>query len=88
MQLNQIFFDGQVFVGLQARESVLKFQQKNVEVTEEMIKANIYKIYYQLVVSKQQIELLDANIDRFEKLLKDTRNIYKTDLQKNWMLTK
>ena len=76
VQLNQLLFDGQVFVGLQARESVLKFQQKNVEVTEEMIKASIYKIYYQLVVSKQQVELLDANIERFEKLLKDTRIIY------------
>ncbi len=76
VQLNQLLFDGQVFVGLQARESVLKFQQKNVEVTEEMIKANIYKIYYLLVMSKEQIELLDATIERFEKLLKDTRIIY------------
>jgi len=77
VELNQILFDGQVFVGLQARETILKFQQKNVEVTEELIKANIYKIYYQLVVSKKQIELLDANIARFEKLLHDTREIYK-----------
>lgn len=76
VQLNQLLFDGQVFVGLQARETVLQFQRKNVEVTEEMIKTNIHKIYYQLVVSKQQIELLDANIDRFEKLLKDTRIIH------------
>ncbi|MGZ8558074.1 MAG: TolC family protein [Chitinophagaceae bacterium] len=76
IKLDQLLFDGQVFVGLLARESVLKFQQKNVEVTEEMIKANIYKIYYQLVVSKQQVELLDANIERFEKLFHDTRIIY------------
>ena len=75
LQLNQLLFDGQVFVGLQARETVLKFQQKNVEVTEEMIRTNIYKIYYQLVASKQTIELLDANIERYEKLLKDTRII-------------
>src|SRR5690606_38045439 len=76
VQLNQILFDGQVFVGLQARETVLKFQEKNAEITEEMIRTNIYKIYYQLVASKQQIELLDANIERFEKLLRDTRIIY------------
>ncbi len=76
VQLNQILFDGQVFVGLKARKSVLEFQEKNVEVTEETIKANVYKIYYQLVVSKQQVELLDANIERFEKLLKETRVIY------------
>lgn len=76
VQINQILFDGQVFVGLQARETVLKFQEKNAEITEEMIRTNIYKIYYQLVASKEQIELLDANIDRFEKLLRDTRIIY------------
>jgi outer membrane protein len=76
IQLNQLLFDGQVFVGLQARETVMKFQQKNLEVTEELIKANIYKIYYQLAVSKKQIELLDANIARFEQLFRDTRIIY------------
>lgn len=77
LELNQILFDGQVFVGLQARKTALEFQQKNAEITEETIKANIYKIYYQLVVSKKQIELLDANIDRVEKLLHDTKEIYK-----------
>lgn len=76
VSLNQLLFDGQVFVGLQARETVLKFQQKNVEVTEEMIRTNIYKIYYQLVVSRQQVELLDANIERYDKLLHDTKIIY------------
>ena len=77
VSLDQILFDGQVFVGLQARKTVVEFAQKNVEITEEMIKANIYKIYYQLVVSKTQIELLDANISRLEKLLFDTKEIYK-----------
>jgi outer membrane protein len=77
ISLDQLLFDGQVFVGLQARATTIEFSQKNVEVTEEMIKANIYKIYYQLVVGKTQIELLDANIDRLDKLQADTREIYK-----------
>ncbi|HEV8283936.1 MAG TPA: TolC family protein [Chitinophagaceae bacterium] len=77
ISLDQLLFDGQVFVGLQARQTSIDFQQKNVEVTEELIKANIYKIYYQLVASKTQIELLDANIARLEKLLNDTREIFK-----------
>ena len=76
LQLQQLLFDGQVFVGLQAREASMQFQQKALEVTEENIKVNIYKIYYQLVVSKSQVELLDANIDRIEKLLKDVKVIY------------
>lgn len=76
VSLTQLLFDGQVFVGLMARDATMRFSKKNVEVTEEVIKANIYKIYYQLVVSKTQVELLDANIALIEKLLRDTRIIY------------
>ena len=75
--LDQLLFDGQVFVGLQARQTAIDFRTKNAEVTEQMIKANIYKIYYQLIASKTQIQLLDANIARLDKLLHDTREIYK-----------
>jgi outer membrane protein TolC len=73
VSLNQILFDGQVFVGLQARETLIKFQEKKAEITEEAIRANVYKIYYQLVASKTQIELLDANIELLNKLQHDTR---------------
>lgn len=75
--LTQVLFDGQVFVGLQARKTTIDARQKAAEVTEENIKANIYKIYYQLVVSKTQIDLLDANLARLQKLDHDTREIYK-----------
>jgi len=76
VSLNQILFDGQVFVGLQARGATLDFARKNVEVTEEQIKANIYKIYYQLVAGRTQVELLDSNISRLQRLHRDTRIIY------------
>ncbi len=76
-QLQQLLFDGQVFVGLQARKTSIDFATKNVAVTEEAIKTNIYKIYYQLVVSKTQIQLLDANIQRFQKLKHDANEMYK-----------
>ena len=77
VQLQQMLFDGQVFVGLQARSTLMQYQQKALEVTEENIKVNVYKVYYQLVVSKSQIDLLDANIERIEKLLKDVKEIYR-----------
>jgi len=44
LQLQQLLFDGQVFVGLQARNASMKFQNKAVEITEEAIKVNINKI--------------------------------------------
>ena len=75
--LKQILFDGQVFVGLQARKTALKNALLTEEVTKEQIKTNVYKIYYQLVVAKRQIGTLDANIANYEKLLHDTKEIYK-----------
>ncbi|HNF30365.1 MAG TPA: TolC family protein [Chitinophagaceae bacterium] len=76
IQLRQLLFDGQVFVGLQARKASMEFAKKNAEVVVENIKVNIYKIYYQLVVSKTQIELLNTNIERIEKLKHDANQLY------------
>src|SRR6476469_6817950 len=77
LDVQQILFDGQVFIGLMAKKTAIEFSTRTAEVTNELIKANIYKIYYQLVVGKKQIESIDANIARFEKLLIDTKEIYK-----------
>jgi outer membrane protein TolC len=52
-------------------------QRKNAAVTEEVIKANIYKIYYQLSASKTQLNILDANIERLNKLAHDAEIMYK-----------
>ncbi len=77
IQLNQLLFDGQVFIGLKARETSIAFQTKNAEVTEEMIKANIYKIYYQLAASNTLLDVLDANITRLTKLKSDANELFK-----------
>jgi len=74
---NQLIFDGQVFVALQARATSLDMQRKNAALTEENIKANIYKIYYQLSASKTQLNILDANIERLNKLAHDADVMYK-----------
>src|SRR5437868_9043543 len=77
LDVSQLLFDGQVFIGIVARNEVMNYARKNVDVTKEMIKANIYKIYYQIVVGKKQMGSIDANIERFEKLLADTKEIFK-----------
>jgi len=76
VDFSQILFDGQVFIGLKARSAALQLATLSSEVTKEQIKANVYKLYYQLVVGKQQATSIDANITRFEKLLSDTKEIY------------
>jgi len=71
--LSQKLFDGAVFVGLKARSSALDYYKKNIDLTIEGLTVNVYKTYYSLVVSKTQLELLDANIARAAKFLHDTK---------------
>ena len=73
IQLNQKLFDGAVFVGLKARTTALDYYKKAIDLTIENLSVTVYKTYYSLVVSKTQLELLDANIARAEKFLHDTK---------------
>lgn len=71
--LTQTLFDGSVFVGLKARKTVMDYARKAVDLTVEELSVQVYKVYYQLVVSKTQIQLEDSNIYRAAKLLHDTK---------------
>ncbi len=76
VSLSQLLFDGQVFVGLQARDASIAFATKGAELTSEIIKANVLKIYYQLLAGSTQLELLDSTIAFVSKNLADTRVLY------------
>ena len=75
--LKQVLFDGQVFVGLQARQASLDFYRKRQEITEQLIRVNIYKVYYQLLVGKFQLAQIDANIHSQEELLHNSTEMFK-----------
>ena len=79
--IDQLLFDGQVFVGLQARRASIDYATSTQQVTEELIKSNVLKIYYQLVVGQRQVSTIDANIVRTEKLLHDTKALYENGFQ-------
>jgi outer membrane protein len=75
--LKQVLFDGQVFVGLQARQASLDFYRKRQEITEQLIRVNINKVYYQLLVAKFQLAQIDANIHSQEELLHNSTEMFK-----------
>ncbi len=75
--LKQVLFDGQVFVGLQARKASLDFYRKRQEITEQVIRANINKVYYQLLIGKFQLDQIDANIHSQEELLHNSTEMFK-----------
>lgn len=77
IDLKQLLFDGQVFVGLQARNASIEYATNNAAITQETIKANVYKVYYQLVIGYKQARQIDVNISRTEKQLYDAREMFK-----------
>ncbi|MES1226980.1 MAG: TolC family protein, partial [Bacteroidota bacterium] len=81
IQLSQTIFDGQVFVGLQARKASIDLSQNIIDLTQEKISVNIHKVYYQLVVSKTQMTQVDANIARAQKLLNDSKAMFENGFQ-------
>ncbi len=98
VMLTQTLFDGSVFVGLKARTAALDYYKKAIDLTVEDLSVNVYKVYYQLLVSKTQIALEDSNIELASKLLHDTRvmnengfaeklDVDKADVQLNNFLT-
>ena len=76
VSLSQIVFDGQVFIALKARNATVSYMEQIEKLTEENIIANVHKVYYQLVTGKVQIQLLDVNITRLEKLKHDVQIMY------------
>jgi outer membrane protein len=73
LTLKQALFDGSVFIGLKARTSAIDYSKKAIDMAVENLSVNVYKVYYQLLVSRTQVQLLDADINRATKLLSDTR---------------
>ena len=79
-QLKQILFDGQVFIGLQARTANLQVAKQTEKLTEQNIRVNIYKIYEQLLIGEKQITLLDSNIAQSNDILHDVEVLVKNGL--------
>ncbi|HEY4287031.1 MAG TPA: TolC family protein [Puia sp.] len=75
--LKQVLFDGQVFVGLQARRASLEFYHQKQEITAQMVRSNLHKIYYQLLISKTQVEQIEANITSQKELLHNSTEMFK-----------
>lgn len=77
LTLKQVLFDGQVFVGLQARQASLDFYRKREEVTEQAIRVNIYKVYYQLLIARSQMDQIDANIENQQTQLHSATEMFR-----------
>jgi outer membrane protein len=75
--LNQLLFQPDVFVGLQARATALDFAKSNIAVEKEKVREQAYKQYYAVLIAEKQLVFIKEGIVRVEKLKHDVEEIYK-----------
>ena len=75
--MNQLLFQPEVFTGLIARKTLMDFASKNIKVAEDKTIEQVQKAYYQVLIAKQQKDVLDKTIQRIEKLYNDQQQLYK-----------
>lgn len=65
--INQIIFSGSYLVGLQASKTYKQLSQRAFTRSKIETNVNVTKAYYQVLVSNEQIRLLDANIKQLKE---------------------
>jgi len=72
LQATQLLFSGTFLVGLQAVKTYKELSQRSLVRTKIETNVNVTKAYYQVLVSNEQIKLLDANISQLKQQLDQT----------------
>ncbi|MFI5157600.1 MAG: TolC family protein, partial [Sphingobacteriales bacterium] len=72
VQATQILFSGTFLVGLQAVKTYKELSQRSLIRSKIETNVNVTKAYYQVLVSNEQIKLLDANITQLKQQLDQT----------------
>jgi outer membrane protein TolC len=75
--LQQLLFQPDVFVGLQARKTALDLSSAVIDQTKEKIKDSAYRRYYAILITEKQGYFLAESIKRLEKLYHDDSIMYK-----------
>jgi outer membrane protein TolC len=80
LEASQLLFDGSYLVGLQAAKTFKELSIRNSKRTKIETAVAVSKAYYSVLVSNEQLGLLDANLVRLHKSLHDIEAYYKNGL--------
>jgi len=75
LSVNQLLFNGTYLVGLRASKTFKELSEKNYNRTKVATTVSVTKAYYQVLVSNEQMRLLDANVTQLSQQLKETTEL-------------
>lgn len=76
--LNQNIFTRDLLLASNTAKDVRKQSRQNIVRTQIDVVADVSKAYYDILLTNQQIQVLDEDIIRLERSLKDARNQYES----------
>lgn len=82
VQVSQQIFNKAVFTGLKATRSTEEYYRLAAELSEENLIQQVAANYFQVLLNKEQMAVIDANMDRTKKLLEMTKSQYEVGLAK------
>lgn len=77
ISVQQLLFEPQVFVGLEARKALLESSELQIKVAEDKVREAVHKSYYAVLIGQKQLEFVQENIKRLEKLSSDMEVMFK-----------
>lgn len=80
LTLSQLIFDGSYLVGLQSVKTYLKISENAKEKTNQEIKEIVINSYGNVLLADESILIINKNKTVLEKILSDTKEIYKNGL--------
>lgn len=78
--LNQLLFDGSYLIGLQAAETYLKISSLSKDKTNQTVREAVISAYGQVLISKENIRILENNRALLQKNLDETKIIFQNGM--------
>jgi len=72
LQASQLLFSGTFLVGLQAVKTYKELAERSLNRSRIQTNVAVTKAYYQVLVSNEQVKLLDANINQLKQQVNET----------------
>lgn len=82
ISLSQNIFDKSVFTGLKAAKTTREYYQVMAKLTDEQVIEQVAQNYYQLLVQRQKMAVVDSTISNSRKVLDVIDGLYKNGLAK------
>jgi outer membrane protein TolC len=77
ISVQQLLFQPDVVVGLQARKAALQLYQNQLKISEDSVKSNVYNTYFGVLVAEKGLEYTQKSFDRLTQLYKEQEELFK-----------